>query len=67
MKAKKKPVASEDLSSISLSPVRSEASATSSKVLSVDVRPERVAGLKIVDEGDAGVKLADYLVLNRLI
>jgi len=67
MKAKKKPVVSEDLSSISLSTVRSEASETSSKVLSVDVRPERVAGLKIIDEGDAGVKLADYLVNNRLI
>ena len=67
MKAKKKPVQSEDLSSISLSKASSEASATSTKVLSVEVRPERVAGLKIVDEGDAGVKLADFLVLNRLI
>jgi electron transfer flavoprotein beta subunit len=29
-------------------------------------KPPRQAGIKIVDDGDAGEKLAEYLVRNRL-
>ncbi len=32
----------------------------------VDMKPPRAAGVKIVDEGDAGEKLADFLLENRL-
>lgn len=67
MKAKKKPVVSEDLSSIAMSTVSAEAAANTTEVLTVEVRPERIAGIKIVDEGDAGIKIADFLTLNRLI
>ena len=30
-------------------------------------KPPRQAGVKIVDEGDAGEKLAEFLVQNRLV
>lgn len=38
-----------------------------SEVHSVSERPARSAGLKIVDDGTAALKLADFLVTNRLI
>src|SRR5690606_27660422 len=37
-----------------------------SVVVSVAERPARAAGVKIVDEGDAGERLAEFLVANRL-
>lgn len=38
-----------------------------SVVLTTSKRPERTAGTKIVDEGNAGDQLADFLTANRLI
>lgn len=33
----------------------------------VSEKPPRAAGVKITDEGDAGTKLVEYLVQNRLV
>ncbi len=35
-------------------------------MLSVTAKPPRVAGVKIADEGDAGERIAEYLITNRL-
>lgn len=61
MKAKKKP-----LETVSLADLGVDAESLSI-VLSVATRPERGAGTKIVDEGDAGTQLAGYLAAQRLI
>ena len=36
-------------------------------MLALSEKPPRQAGTKIVDEGDAGEKLAEFLVQNRLV
>ncbi|WP_431804429.1 electron transfer flavoprotein subunit beta/FixA family protein [Microbacterium sp. bgisy203] len=64
MAAKKKPfetVSLEDLG-VDVDP----ASAPQSILTVVSEKPPRGAGVKIVDEGDAGEKLAAYLIENRL-
>ncbi|TFD64254.1 electron transfer flavoprotein subunit beta/FixA family protein [Cryobacterium ruanii] len=67
MKAKKKPVISENLSSISLDSVSPVSDNETTAVLTVEARAERIGGIKIIDEGDAGNKIAEFLALNRLI
>lgn len=64
MTAKRKPVAA-----LQFADVRNGISgdaASHSEVLSTIKRPGRTAGTKIIDEGDAGVKLAEYLAAARL-
>ena len=36
-------------------------------VLALTEKPDREPGVKIIDDGDAGQRLADFLVLNRLM
>jgi electron transfer flavoprotein beta subunit len=36
-------------------------------VKNITERPARTAGKKIIDEGNAGVELAEYLAAGRLI
>jgi electron transfer flavoprotein beta subunit len=36
-------------------------------MLAVAERPPRQAGTKIVDEGNAGERIAEFLVQNRLV
>ena len=36
-------------------------------MIAVAQKPPRAAGVKVVDEGDAGVKLAEFLISNRLV
>jgi electron transfer flavoprotein beta subunit len=67
MKAKKKPVSIQDLSSLGIPVNGAELTADGTLVLSVEARPERVAGVKIVDDGDGGNKIADFLSFNRFI
>ena len=67
MKAKKKPISIQDLSILEVPANGEGLTAESTLVLNIDVRPERVAGVKIVDDGDGGNKLADFLTRNRLI
>lgn len=64
MAAKKKPVETWTLADLGVvdSPERPQ-----SIVVAVSERPAREAGVKIVDEGDAGSRLAEFLVSNKLV
>lgn len=62
MGAKRKP-----LTTVSLAELGVELPAAASVVKSTTARPARAAGTKITDEGDAGVKLAEYLAAEHLI
>ena len=65
MAAKKKPFEVLSLADLVVDPADPEASR--SIVISIAQKPPRDAGVKIVDEGDAGEKLAEILVQNRLV
>lgn len=65
MAAKKKPF--EVLSLADLGVDAEDMTVPRSIMVSVAQKPPREAGLKITDEGDAGEKLAEYLVENRLV
>ncbi len=65
MAAKKKPLEVLSLSDLGVNPENPEAARTI--MLTIAEKPPRAAGVKIVDEGDAGQKLADFLVENRLV
>src|SRR5690625_4416201 len=65
MAAKKKPVETYSLEDLEVNADPSQA--PRSIMVSVAQRPPREAGTKIVDEGDAGTQLADFLVSNRLV
>ncbi len=64
MAAKKKPV--EKLTAADLEVDPEALDVPRSIMLAVSERPARSAGMKIVDEGDAGEKLAEFLIQNRL-
>ena len=65
MAAKKKPFETVTLQDLGIEPEDPQASR--SIVLALSEKPPREAGTKIVDEGDAGEKLAEFLVQNRLV
>ena len=62
--AKKKPVDTVSLAELGVDP--EDPATARSIMLSIAERPPRAAGVKITDEGDAGQRLAEYLVENRL-
>lgn len=64
MAAKKKPFETVSLTDLGIDPHTVESSR--SIVLALSEKPPRQAGVKIVDEGDAGEKLAEFLIQNRL-
>ncbi|MFE1646827.1 electron transfer flavoprotein subunit beta/FixA family protein [Microbacterium sp. P01] len=64
MAAKKKPFEVVSLDDLGVNAEDPEASRTI--VIALAEKPARSAGTKIVDEGDAGEKLADFLIQNRL-
>lgn len=64
MAAKKKPFETISLAELGVS--ASDPSAGRSIVIAVAERPARQSGTKFVDEGDAGQRVADYLVSNKL-
>ncbi|MDZ8170484.1 electron transfer flavoprotein subunit beta/FixA family protein [Microbacterium xanthum] len=64
MAAKKKPFETLSLDDLGIDPLDPEWSR--SIMIAVSEKPPREAGVKIVDEGDAGQKLADFLIENRL-
>jgi electron transfer flavoprotein beta subunit len=64
MAAKKKPV--DVVSAADLGVVADDLSRPRAILVSVAKRPARAAGITIVDEGDAGTRLAAFLVENRL-
>jgi electron transfer flavoprotein beta subunit len=65
MAAKKKPFETVTLEELGIEP--EDPNASRSIVLALSEKPPREAGTKIVDEGDAGEKLAEFLVQNRLV
>jgi len=65
MAAKKKPL--ETLSLAELGVEVLPAGVSRSIVVSLAEKPPRAAGVKIVDEGDAGEQLAEFLVQGRLV
>ncbi|WP_438354411.1 electron transfer flavoprotein subunit beta/FixA family protein [Microbacterium sp. CJ88] len=65
MAAKKKPFETVSLADLGVD--AEDASAARSIVIGLSEKPPREAGVKIVDEGDAGEKLAEYLIQNRLV
>jgi len=62
--AKKKPLEVLSLADLGVDPM--DANAARSIMISVAAAPPRAAGVKIVDEGDAGLQLAEFLIKNRL-
>ncbi|MDW4572101.1 electron transfer flavoprotein subunit beta/FixA family protein [Microbacterium sp. M3] len=64
MAAKKKPFETLSLADLEIDAHDPEASR--SIVIALSEKPPREAGVKIVDEGDAGEKLAEFLIQNRL-
>ncbi|MGO4689617.1 electron transfer flavoprotein subunit beta/FixA family protein [Glaciibacter sp. 2TAF33] len=65
MAAKKKPFEVLSLADLGVDPDDPEAAR--SIVIAIAQKPARDAGVKIVDEGNAGEKLADFLLQNRLV
>lgn len=65
MAAKKKPL--EVVSLADLGVDAADPATSRSIMISVAEKPARAAGVKIVDEGDAGTQLAAYLIENRLV
>lgn len=65
MAAKKKPLEEVTLADLTVS--ADDPSVARSIMLQVAEKPPREAGVKIVDEGDAGEKLAAFLIENRLV
>lgn len=63
MAAKKKPIETLTLSDLGVA----QGEEGHSIVISVAERPARAAGVTIVDEGDAGTQLAEFLAKNQLI
>lgn len=64
MAAKKKPL--EVLTLADLGIAAEDPDAARSIMLSIAEKPPRAAGVKIVDDGDAGGKIAEFLIENRL-
>ena len=62
--AKKKPLEVLSLADLEVDPM--DPKAARSIMTSVAAAPPRSAGVKIVDEGDAGSQLAEFLIKNRL-
>ncbi|MFM9876986.1 MAG: electron transfer flavoprotein subunit beta/FixA family protein [Rhodoglobus sp.] len=67
MAAKKKAVDTVSLADIASGAGAAEGTEAHSIVISVAERPARTAGVTIVDEGDAGTQLAEFLAKNQLI
>lgn len=65
MAAKKKPITVVPVGELGIDP--DDLTAPRAIMLSVAARPPREAGVKIVDEGDAAVRLADFLAERHLL
>ncbi len=64
MAAKKKPLEVVSLAELGIQ--ADDPAASRSIMIAIAEKPPRAAGVKIVDDGDAGAKLADFLIENRL-
>ena len=67
MAAKKKPITVLTLADIGVDPALVGSAGSWTSVAASAPRPPRAAGTIITDDGDAGVKLVDYLAAHKLI
>jgi electron transfer flavoprotein beta subunit len=67
MAAKKKEVLTYTLADLGIDPSTVGVANAGSQVLSSTPKPPRTAGEKAVDEGDGGVKVAQYLIAQKII
>lgn len=67
MAAKKKPVDVLSVSDLGLEPAVVGSAAAWSEVKDFAARPPKAAGVVVTDEGDGGVKIADFLTTQKII
>ena len=67
MAAKKKPVQTWGVTDLGIDPAQVGLGAAWTVVESVTARPPRQAGQVVTDEGDGGLKLAEFLVANKFV
>ena len=67
MAAKKKPFDAWSLSDLGVDPSQVGLNASWTAVISYDARPPRSAGTVVVDAGDGGVKLAEFLATQKFV
>jgi len=67
MAAKKKPVEIKDLSAVGIEPALVGTAGAWSVVDDATARPPRAAGIKIVDDGNGGTALVNFLIEKKLI
>jgi electron transfer flavoprotein beta subunit len=67
MQAKSKPVTTLTLADLGISPDEVGLAAATSEVVEAAPRPPKAAGVKITDEGDGGVKLAEFLAAGKFV
>ncbi|MBB3085890.1 electron transfer flavoprotein subunit beta/FixA family protein [Geodermatophilus sabuli] len=67
MAAKKKPVEKKTLADLGIDPGTVGAGSATSEVLDFTGRPPKGEGVKVVDEGDGGAKLVDYLAGQKIV
>jgi electron transfer flavoprotein beta subunit len=67
MAAKKKPVETLSLADIGIDPGQVGLAGAATEVVSFAARPPRQAGTVVKDEGDGGVRAADFLAAQKLI
>ena len=67
MAAKKKPVETLSLADLELDAARAGLAGSATEVVSFAARPPRQAGTIVTDEGDGGVKAAEFLAARKFI
>ncbi|MFN8170241.1 MAG: electron transfer flavoprotein subunit beta/FixA family protein [Candidatus Nanopelagicales bacterium] len=67
MAAKKKPVETVSIADAGLDAARVGLGAAATAVVDFAARPPKAAGVTVTDEGDGGVKIADFLSENKFI
>lgn len=67
MAAKKKPVETLTVADLGLEPAVVGASAAWSEVKDFAARPPKAAGVVVTDQGDGGLKIADFLTSQKII
>lgn len=67
MAAKKKPVQTLTLADIGVDPNIVGVANAATQVVSSTPKPPKAAGEKVADEGDGGIKIAEYLVAQKII
>ena len=67
MAAKKKPVTTLSLADAGIDPAEVGLANALSTVVEATPRPPRTAGQKIIDDGGGGVRIAEYLVAQKVV